>query len=295
MSHTRATLIKGFAWILCISFLVSCGSDSNVVSRFGKRKYRKGYYWHTAGEVDTRVGVGGDSALKSTYPILDKRERKDSIREAKAEQKEELREQKQIMRMRNDSIKALAKNTNYQPDTAAKVKKQRNKIKAPPEPPDDFTMRLLVMIVVLTGFSILTVGLITPIAIWGIAQNFLIIVGVGLSFVSLFISVNSKLGLNRARAGLDKQYNIGKPSLSLSLWAILPMAFLYACVKTTLIANLALVQVATIGLFVCGACVLLSLILGISALFVDDKHKPRARLAILIDALLIAAGILLFV
>ena len=126
MSHTRATLIKGFAWILCISFLVSCGSDSNVVSRFGKRKYRKGYYWHTAGEVDTRVGVGGDSALKSTYPILDKRERKDSIREAKAEQKEELREQKQIMRMRNDSIKALAKNTNYQPDTAAKVKKQRN-------------------------------------------------------------------------------------------------------------------------------------------------------------------------
>src|SRR5579863_10768911 len=160
MSHTRGILIKGFAWILCISFLVSCGSDSNVVSRFGKRKYRKGYYWHTVNGVDTRVANGQDTTHNNTYPILDKQERKDSIREAKTEQKEQAREEKRMSRMKRDSIKALVKNTNYQKDTIRRIKKVRNKIKAPPDPPDDFTIRLLVMIVVLTGFSILTVGLI---------------------------------------------------------------------------------------------------------------------------------------
>lgn len=72
------------------------------------------------------------------------------------------------------------------------------------------------------------------------------------------------------------------------------MALLYATVKTSLIANLLLVQFTTIDLFVAGACVLLSLIFAIKAFFVDHKHKEKAVFALIIDALLISAGILLF-
>jgi hypothetical protein len=284
-------ILKPFSWVLFISFLLSCHSNNNVVSSFGKRKYRKGYFWNPKKNVDTKASPGKDSTLRHVYPPITKTGKKDSIN-TKPEVKPSRHEIRLLRRLKKDSIRRIAK-ANKTP-IPSKDETDTNKIKAPPEPPDDFTLKLIIMIVVLTAFFTFVTGLITPILIWGITQNFLLIAGVTFILLALFLSINRQLGINLHRTGADKQYNIGKPALSLSLWATIALAFLYFTVKTSLLTNLLITQIATIGLFVAGACIGLSLVLAIKALFVNDRHPGKAWLAILIDALLITAIVLLF-
>lgn len=286
MTNIRAISIRSIGIILCITFLVSCSSNNKVVS--AKRKYRKGWFLNRSGDINAKGGLGKDSAAKQVYAESQKPEKTNVVAPAEKAQEPD---KKQIRQARRDSLRAVAMAKKADKKQKKEEAKKKNKIKGPPEPPDYILMRLLILIVVLTGFSILVTGLITPIVAWGITRNFLLSVGVILTFVALFLSVNTTQGINPPKDGIVKPYNIGKPAFIVSLWAIIPTGFLCVVVKTSLLANVFITEVATIGMFVAGACIFLSLIMAIKALFVNDIHKKKAVLAIFIDALLIAAAI----
>jgi hypothetical protein len=286
MGGTKRILLQGFGLILCAALILSCHSNK-VVSSYGKRKYTKGWFLFKRKSVDSRAAKGKDTSLTHTYVKLPVPENKNPVSTVAPIKEDEQGHKKH--HAKKDSANANVKSN--LPETAQKVEKDKTKT---PEPPDPILLKLLVLIIVLAGISVFTTGLITPIIVWGISQNFLLATGLALSFFALLLSVDTTLGIYAKTKGDAKQYNLGKPAWILSLWATPLVAFLYATVKTSLISNLLLVQISTIGLFFAGASVLLSVILAIKALCVDDRHKGKAVFALVIDALLITAGILLF-
>lgn len=291
MTYTKGIFTKGLSLILCVVFLISCHSNNNVVSSLGKRKYRKGWFWNRHGKVDTKAAKGKDTTMTHKYPAYNKPEKKEPVITPPPEKTEEpVLTKRQIRQAKRDSLRMLAK-TNAVANTQ-KDKVDKNK---PKEPPDRTIMRLLVLILVLTAVAALVTGLITPIVAWKITQNFLISVGVVLTFFFLIVSVDQKLYINSSPKGKDVPYNLGKPSWTLALWGAVPMVLLYAVVKTSLLASLILVEITTVGLFLSGAIVLLSVLFALKALFVHDIHKGKAVLALILDALIIAAGIALFI
>lgn len=293
MTQGKAILRRAFGLILCVTFLFSCHTNNNVVSSYGKRKYMKGWFWNRHGKVEDKTAEGKDSGLTHKYPAYNKEEKtkSGSVANGKEQEQSSSAPKKHHHHRKKAEKTVVASNA---AKVAPKNKTASSKANAPPEPPDNYMMRLLILIAILTGFSILITGLITPIVIWGITQNFLLAVGVVFTFIALFLSVDTSVGINVSDNGTNRPYNIGKPAWILSIVAAILVIFLYATVKTPLISNFFLVDIATIGLFVAGACVLLSLILAVKALFVNDRHKGKAVIALLIDALLITAVVLLF-
>jgi len=289
MTHVKGLSIQIFSWAFCALFLISCHSSNDVVSSYGKRKYTKGWFLFKHGKVDSKSAAGKDSTLTHNYKTVNTPENITPAPVPGIEEQERTPHQKR--RAKRDSLKRLAQNKAVVSTTN---KEDKVKTKGPPEPPDDIYLKLLVLILVLTGLSILFTGLITPIVVWGITQDFMLGVGVILTFIAYLISVNTTLGIT-STVPSDKPYNLGKPAWILSLWATIPMLLLYFVAKTALKANLAMLEVLTIGLFFAGACVLLSLILAIKALFVKDRHTGKAVLALLIDALLIGEVVFLLI
>ncbi len=251
----------------------------------------KGWFWNKRGSADSRASRSKDSAMTHKNPALNKPEKKEAVSNNVPEKNEEpVLTKKQIRKAKKDSARMLASIK-----ATEKVRKKELDKNKPKEPPDHTTMRLLILVIILTALALFITGLITPILIWKITQNFMIIVGVVFTLFAYILSMNAQMEVNNSPKGADKPYNLGKPALKLSLWATLPMVFLYSTVKTSLVADLLLTQVSTIGLFIAGVCILLSLMFAIKALFVNDKHKGKAILAIILDVILIAAGLLLFI
>jgi len=283
MTGLKAISIQVFFCIFCASFFLSCHSNNNVVSSYGKRKYRKGWFWFKHKDLESKPATGKDSALRHNYTLDTKPNNHNTPSLAQGGEGQELSPHKKHHHHTNrDSIKAAAK-------IASANAADNSKTKPPPEPPDGFDMQILVLIMVLAAFSILFTGLITPILIWGITQDFLLTVGVVFTLLALILSTNTKLSIN-AHHTEKPQYNIGKPAWVISLFATIPVTILYLTVKGSVTS---FYQIATIGLFIAGACVIVSLVLAVKALFVNDRHKGKAVLAILIDALLIAVTITL--
>lgn len=271
--------------IICALFLLSCHSGNNVVSSYGKRKYTKGWFLFRHGEVETKGGKGKDTGLTHKYTVETKPGKKEEVQQEQVKGQEEGTPKKHRHHHANkDSLRAAAK------IASAAAAAAKNKTKPPPEPPDGFTMQILILIMVLTALFILITGLITPILVWGITQDFLLIVGVAFLLIALLLSINTQLGINKDHAGEKVQYNIGKPAWTLALLAALPVALLYFTVKGSVTA---FYQIATIGMFIAAACIIVSLVLAVKALFVHDRHPGKAVVAILIDALLIAIAITL--
>jgi len=288
MTPVKGISIRTLGWIFCAVLLISCHSGNNVVSSYGKRKYTKGWFIFKHGEANTKGTKGKDSATTHKYAVVNPPENKDKVAVVPPEQQPEQSHKKHKHHRNKDSLRAISQ-ANIAANT---VKKDKTKVEEPPEPDDDIMLRLLVLLVVLTGLSILFTGLVTGIAAWGITQNYLLGVGVILTFISYFISVNTSLGINVPRKdGTVGAYNLGKPAWRLSLWAVIPLTLLILTVKTQ--ASFAAFEVTTIGMFFGGACVLLSMILAIKALFVHDRHTGKAILALCIDTLLITAVLLL--
>ncbi len=292
MNSAKGIFVRGLSLMLCITFLISCHSGNNVVSSYGKRKYRKGWFWFSRKSVDTKANKSKDSTYTRKHVESQKPEKKVST-EPPHPEKEEVKPEKHNHRAERDSLKKAAKARKQE----AIKKNEQNKIKtkAPPDPPDHVLMRLLVLIAIITALSLLITGLMTPIIIWKVTQNFLIISGVVFTFFAYILSTNAKPEINDSEKGIDKPYNLGKPAWKLSVWALILMSLLVGTVKTSLIADLLLVNITTVGLFIAGACILLSLLFAIKALFVNDKHKGKAALALIIDIILITIGILLFI
>jgi hypothetical protein len=287
MPHVKGISIKLFSWAFCALFLISCHSSNDVVSSYGKRKYTKGWFIFRHGSVDTKGAKGKDSTVKQVYPAATAPENPNSVVIAPALPPENGHKKH---KHHKDSTGIIAQNN--VPGNTTNTDKSKAKIKKPPDPDDHIMLRLLVLVVVLTGLSILFTGLVTGIAAWGITQNYLLGVGVLLTYIAYFISVNTTLGINVPnKDGSTGTYNLGKPALKLSLWAVIPMSLLILAVKTN--ASLAAFEVTTIGMFFGGACILLSMILAIKALFVHDIHTGKAVIALFLDALLITAMVLL--
>jgi hypothetical protein len=287
MIHLKGTFLSCFSLLLFTAFLLSCHSNHNVVSSYGKRKYTKGWFFFKRKSADTKAAKGRDTTQTHTYPVIHKTEKKESVSTEAPVKEDEHNNKKLSRRAKKDSIRKLL--NSKPPDIAA----EKNKTKPPPEPPDPVMLRLLILVVFLTAISVFITGLITPIIIWGITQNFLISMGIALTFFAYVLSVDTKPGIDSANTSTDKRYNLGKPAWRLTEWAFIPTVLLVTTIRTSLVSDLLLTQISTIGLFISCACMLLSLILAIKALFVNDRHKNKARLALVIDALLITALILL--
>jgi hypothetical protein len=289
MVHVKDNFLKVFCLLFFALFLFSCHSNNSVISSWGKRKYMKGYYWNKHGEPKAQRGSGSDSIHKNKVKAATVPE-KETVVPPSTNQPTvvEVKQPKHKHHCRNkDSIRQsrLA-------EKAFVAASKKDKVKPPPEPDNSYFLRLLILIIVLTGLALFTTGLITPIAIWGITQDFLLISGVFVIFFGLFISVDQKLGINRPHNKISQQSNTGKPAFSLSWLAAIIMAFVFAVVKTSLDSDLMNVQIATLGMFFAGVCVLLSLILAFKALFVQGKYTWRAVSAMLIDMLLITVSLL---
>ncbi len=289
MGGMKRILVKTICMAVLTLLLYSCHSNNSVISSWGKRKYMKGYYWNRHGNVKDNKGADKDSA------------RRNKIKAGTVVPENETAGLPDDNQSINEGVKPKHKHHHRNKDSIRKSIAAENvsvppsidkKVVPPSESTDDYSIRLLILIVALTGFAMLFTGLITPIAIWGITQDFLLITSVFIIFFALFISVNQKLGISPSRNKINPQSNIGKPALMISCWAAIPTIFLFAVVKTSLVSDLMDVQIATIGMFFAGACVLLSLILGIKALCVHDKHTRRAALAIVIDIILITVSLL---
>ena len=59
--------IKVFSWVFCAFFLISCHSNNNVVSSYGKRKYTRGWFLFRHGEVKSDAAKSKDSAITHNY------------------------------------------------------------------------------------------------------------------------------------------------------------------------------------------------------------------------------------
>ena len=288
MTLVKGRSIKVFCWAFCAVLLFSCHSSNNVVSSYGKRKYTKGWFLFRHGKVDSKSAEGKDTSLTHNYNVANHRKTENPVSVTTPPgQQEQTPHQKR--RARRDSLRRIARI-----NAAASAATDKTKAKGPPEPPDDIYLKLLVLIIVLTGLSILFTGLITPITVWGITQNFMLGVGVILTFVAYLISVNTTLGvtliLSQRQALQFRQTRVDIVSLGYhSLNAALPGG-----------KNPSLNKSGHAGGYHCwhvlwGECVLLSLLLAIKALFVKDRHPGKAVLALFVDMLLIAAVVALLV
>lgn len=278
LTHFKSISIQVFFCIFCASFFLSCHSDNKVVSSYGKRKYRKGWFWFKHKDLESKPTAGKDTGLTHNYPLATKPSGQSTASSGQSgEVQEQSPHKKHHHHANKDSLKAAAK-------IASATVDDKSKTKPPKDPPDGFDMQILVLIMVLAAISILFTGLITPILVWGITQDFLLSVGVVFTLMALIASTNTKLAIN-AKHNEKAQYNIGKPAWIISLLAAIPVAILYLTVKHSVTS---FYQIATVGLFIAGACIIVSLVLAVKALFVHDRHKGKAVIAILMDALLIA-------
>src|SRR6185312_11834620 len=254
MSHVKRVLIKVFCMAVVAQLLFSCHTNNSVISSWGKRKYMKGYYWNRHGDPKTQRGSGIDSTHRNKVKAVTVLPEKETTGLTEGSQSaDEGVKPKHKRRHRNkDSIRKSVTSENVSVSVPAD-----KKVVPQPEQGDDYAMRLMILIIVLTGLALFTTGLITPIAIWGITQDFLLIAGIFVIFFGLFISVDQKLGINLSRNKINRQSNIGKPALTLSGMAAITTVFLFAVIKTSLVSDLMDVQIATIGMFFGGVCVLL--------------------------------------
>lgn len=287
MSCAKRILTKVFCMAVLVLFLFSCHSNNSVISSWGKRKYMKGYYWNMHGSVKDNKGNRHDSIQRNKKEVIAPPEKKTV--EPPMPNQPVVAKIVPTHKHRHRNRDSIRRSNAMQ---RASVTKSAGKKVNPPGPSDKYSMRLLILITVLAGFSLFVTGLITPIVIWGITQNFLLVAGVFITFFGFSISIDKKLGINLSGDKMTDQSNIGKPAFALSCWGVLLMAFLMSIVKTSQVANLPEVELATLGMFFAGICIFLSMILAIKALFAHDRHQGKAILAIVIDVILIATSLL---
>ena len=178
MGCVERILIKTFCMTVFALLLFSCHSSNSVISSWGKRKYMKGYYWNKHGNVKDKKGAGSDSTARSKKSAINTPE-KQTIEPPPDNQPvvvEVAPKHKRRHRNRDSICQSIAA------EKTSAASSANNKVILPLEPKDNYSLRLLIMITVLAGFALFITGLITPIVIWGITQNFLLVAGVCITF-----------------------------------------------------------------------------------------------------------------